>query len=245
MASASKRAEDTVIYIDSEPASVLPRGSRGISAPPRWSNQVMWLQQPDWRPMTSRCARAALVLLLVTSTTASAQGNAPAGEDVEPRTIGSSGTLLVGGAFHFDRVYSSERLLPLNFTLMGDVTKFVTPRLALRGGIVGSGSRGGDDAEERPTGVGVAALHGHGGLFFYLTPRSMWSLYVGGGYSSQLTQRDANDRGTVLGTLGLEGAISSRVHLFVDAAYGTGLSRGDENTTRLTTYAGLRLRLWR
>ena len=193
-----------------------------------------------------RCVSAAIALLLVTSTAASAQVTAPVvNEEIEPRTIGGKGTLLVGGAFHFNRVYSSERLLPINFTVVGDVTKFLTPRFALRGGIAGSGSRGGDDAEERPVGVGVAALHGHGGLFFYLTPASMWSLYLGGEYSSQLTQRDANDRGTVFGTLGLEGAISSRVHLFVEGAYGSGLSRGDEKTTRLTSYAGLRVRLWR
>src|SRR5688500_10789707 len=93
---------------------------------------------PTRRSIVLRCVSVALVLLLVTVTSASAQGTPPVvGEEVEPRTIGGNGTLLVGGALHFDRVYSSERLLPLTFTVLGDLTKFLTPRLALRGGIVG------------------------------------------------------------------------------------------------------------
>ena len=192
-----------------------------------------------------RLVTAATLLILITPAVATAQNTpVPSGEDVEPRTIGSQGTLLAGGAFHFDQVYSSDRLLPLNFTLMGDVTTFLTPRIAVRGGIAGSGSRGGDDAEDRPVGIGVPALHARAGLLYYLTPKSMWSLYGGPEYSTQLTQRDGNSLGTAFGTLGLEGAISSRVHLFFEGGYGVGLG-GDEKTTRLVSYVGLRVRLKR
>jgi hypothetical protein len=197
--------------------------------------------------MPLRLVTAATILILITSAIASAQTTQPAaGEDLEPRTVGAPGTLLVGGAFHFDQVYSSERLLPFNYTLMGDVTRFLTPRIAVRGAVSGSGSRGGDedDAEDRPVGVGVPALHARAALLYYLTPTSMWSPYGGAEYSVQMTQRDGRSLGTAFGTLGLEGAISSRVHLFFEGGYGIG-SGGNENTTRLVSYVGLRVRLTR
>jgi hypothetical protein len=187
----------------------------------------------------------ATLLLLITPVGAAAQNpQTPPAEDIEPRTIGAKGTLLAGGAFHLDQVYSSERLLPFNFTLMGDVTGFLTPRIAVRGAIAGSGSRGGDDADDRPVGAGAPALHARGALLYYLTPKSRWSLYGGPEYSTQLTQGGGNSLGTAFGTLGLEGAISSRVHLFFEGGYGFGLG-GDERTTRLVSYVGLRVRLKR
>jgi hypothetical protein len=186
------------------------------------------------------------LLVMVFGRIAAAQTDKPPSEDVEPRTIADRGTTMVGGALYLDQVYSSERLLPLNFTILGDVTRFVTPRIALRGGVAGGSSRGGDDIDDAPSGLGAPALHGHGAALFYFSPASIWSLYAGAGFSSQLTRREDTDpSGTVQGIVGLQGAISSRVHVFVEGSYGTGLSRSDEQTTRITTYAGLRLRLWR
>jgi hypothetical protein len=168
---------------------------------------------------------------------------APQGEEVEPRVIGMAGTTFVGAGGSLDHVYSSTRFLPVNYTIEADVTRFLSPAFAVRGGLIGSGSRGGDEADEIPTGTGAPAVHAHGGLFYYFTPRSMWSLYSGLGYWTQLTRREPSDRGTAVVSVGLEGAASSRVHLFGEGAYGMGLSRGDERTNRLVVYAGIRIRL--
>jgi hypothetical protein len=163
-------------------------------------------------------------------------------EELQPHSVGGLGTTMVGFGGYLDRVYSSERLLPLNYTLQVDVGRFVTRRLVVRGGMAGSGSAGGDDAEDRPTGIGAPALHASAGLFYYLSPQSMWSLYGGASYWTQLTQRAAHDRGSVVGMLGLEGAASRRVGLFFEAGYGLGLTGPDESTTRLVARAGLRLK---
>lgn len=192
--------------------------------------------------------RGLMVLLLLCLACASASAQSPpdtASEETEPRIIGDRGTLMIGAAGYLEHVYSSTRLLPVNYTLESDVTRFITSRIAVRGGLIGSESHGGDDADKRATGIGAPALHVHGGAFWYFTPRSMWSPYAGAQYAYQLTRPDAVDRGAMSGALGLQGAISSRVHLFVEGAYGVGLSTGSERTTRLMTYAGLRLKIAR
>jgi hypothetical protein len=70
----------------------------------------------------------------------------------------------------------------------------------------------------------------------------MWSPYAGAEYWTQLTQRAADDRGAVIGTLGLEGAVSRRLGLFMEAGYGLGFSGPDEQTTRLVARVGMRLK---
>jgi hypothetical protein len=167
---------------------------------------------------------------------------ASAGDDVQPHVVGLKGTTMVGAGGYLDRVYSSERILPLNYTIQVDIGRFVTPRLVMRGGLSGSGSAGGDDAEDRPTGVGAPALHAAGGLFYYLTPQAMWSLYGGAQYWTQLTQRGASDKGSVMGMLGLEGAVSRRLGVFLEGGYGIGLTGPDESTNRIVARAGLRLK---
>jgi hypothetical protein len=149
---------------------------------------------------------------------------------------------MIGFGGYLDRVYSSERLLPLNYTLQIDVSRFVSKRVVVRGGLTGSGSAGGDDPEDRPTGIGAPALHASGGLFFYLKPQSMWSPYAGAEYWIQLTQRADDDRGAVIGSLGLEGAVSRRLGIFMEGGYGLGLTGPDEQTNRLVARVGMRLK---
>jgi len=197
--------------------------------------------------MGGRTGTGAVVFWLLMSGAAAAQATAAApaasSEDVEPRIIGTAGTTMLGMAGSLDRVYSSERVLPIHYTAQVDVGRFITNRLVFRGGLVGSGSYGGDDAEDRPTGVGVAALHARGGLLYYLTPRSMWSPYGGAEYSVPLTQRASTDRGSVLGVLGLQGALSSRVDLFLEGGYGLGFTGRAEQTNRLVAQVGIRLKV--
>ena len=161
-------------------------------------------------------------------------------EDLQPHIVGVKGTTMIGFGGYVDRVYSSERLLPLNYTIQVNVSRFVTNRIVVRGGLIGSGSAGGDDAEDRPTGLGAPALHASGGLFYYLKPQSMWSPYGGAEYWTQLTQRADTDRGTVIGSLGLEGAVSRRLGIFFEGGYGLGLTGPDEQTNRLVARVGMR-----
>ena len=70
----------------------------------------------------------------------------------------------------------------------------------------------------------------------------MWSLYGGAQYWTQLTVRAANDKGTVVGLVGLEGAASRRLGVFLEGGYGIGLTGPDESTNRILARAGLRLK---
>jgi hypothetical protein len=164
-------------------------------------------------------------------------------EDVEPRTIGGKGTTMIGFSGYVDRFFSSERGMSTNYTTQFDIGRFVTPRLVVRGGIAGSGSVGGEDAETA-VGIGVPALHLSAGLLHYFTPRSMLSLFVGGEYSTALTRRDATERGSLMGLFGIQGAVSARASVFVEGGYGTALMRGedDEALSRAAGRIGLRLK---
>jgi hypothetical protein len=176
---------------------------------------------------------------LVSVTAASAQS-----EDVEPRIVGSAGVTTIGLSGFLDKFASTEESFPLIATAQVDLTRFITGRLAVRGGLIGTASFGGDDSDERPTGPGAPALHALGGLFFYFTPRSMVSFYSGGEYRAPLTPRPERDAGTMLGKGGLEAALSSRVGMFVEGGYGVRLTRGedDERQTRIVGEIGFRIR---
>ena len=115
----------------------------------------------------------------------------------------------------------------------------------VRAGINGSGSYGGEDAEELATGPGAPALHALGGLHFYFTPRSIWSAYVGAEYWAQLTQRADTAMGSLVGSLGLQGVVSSRASFFIEGGFGRGLGK-DEDDNRLSRFVGkigIRLKL--
>lgn len=163
-------------------------------------------------------------------------------EELEPHVIGTKGTTAIGFGGYLDRTYSSERVLPTNYTIQIDAGRFVATHVVVRGGLSGSGSVGGGDPEDRPTGLGAPALHGSAGVFYYLKPQSMWSPYAGAEYWMQLTQRGADDKGAAVGTLGLEGAVSRRLAVFLEGGYGLGLTGPKEETNRAVARVGMRLK---
>jgi opacity protein-like surface antigen len=183
-------------------------------------------------------------LLLACATAVHAQTAAVPSEDVEPRVIGTAGTLLIGLSGYVDQFFSSEQRLPFNYSAQIDGGRFLTNSFVVRGGLRGTGSVGGDDAEDLATGSGAPALHAFGGFLYYLTPQSLVSMYTGGEYWAQLTQRRSPDAGSVVGVFGVQGALSSRASLFVEAGYGLGLRKNDDEVrvTRIVGQIGVRLR---
>lgn len=165
-------------------------------------------------------------------------------EEIEPRTVGGRGATFVGLSGFVDRFSSSEEALPLNYIAQIDVCRFITNKFAVRVGAVGSGSLGGENPEDLRTGSGAPSLHAAGGLLYYFTPRSMLSMYVGAEYWAQLTQRAERDTGSVLGTAGLQAAISSRASFFIQGGVGARLARGDDDelVSRIVAQAGLRIK---
>jgi hypothetical protein len=163
-------------------------------------------------------------------------------EDVEPRVIGAPGATSVGFSGSADRITSADDNLPLNLTLQVDVSRFLTKRIAVRGGVVGAGALGGDP-DDLPAGVGVPSLHAFGAAAWYFTPQSMASFYAGAGYWAQITARDGPDRGSVLGLGGFEAAVSARASLFLEGGWGVGLTKTDDDATRTRFIARLGVRI--
>jgi hypothetical protein len=165
-------------------------------------------------------------------------------EDIEPRIIGAPGTTSLGFSGYADTVRSADEVRPFNLSLHVDVTRFLTAKIAVRGGVAGSATFGGDP-DDLPEGVGMPALHAFGAGLYYFTPRSMASFYAGAGYWAQITARDGPDNGFVIGLGGLEAAVSSRALVFVEGGYGFGLSRTTDGSTRqrLVGRVGVRLKL--
>jgi hypothetical protein len=166
-------------------------------------------------------------------------------EEIEPRIVGEPGTTSIGVAGFVDRFFSPETVLPANYTIQVDGARFLTNRFALRVGVAGTGTFGGESDTDEPTGAGAPSLHGMGGLLFYFTPKSLLSLYVGSEYWLQITRRASPDSGSVLGKAGLHGALSSRDSFFVEAGAGAALTRGSEGEllTRFVGQLGLRIKL--
>jgi len=201
----------------------------------------------------SRAAAIWWAVVLASSSIAFAQGPPAASspvlveEDVEPRIVGRTGTTLLGLSGFVDRAFSTEKLMPFNYVVQVDGVRFVTGHIAIRLGVAGSGSLGGDEDDEAAllTGTGAPALRAFGGGMYFLRPKSMVSLYGAGEYWAQLTQRTEKDAGSIVVTLGLQAAVSSRASLFAEAGYGFGLTKGadDELVTRLSGQIGFRIRL--
>jgi hypothetical protein len=164
-------------------------------------------------------------------------------EDIEPRIVGAAGTNSIGIGGFIDNFSSSEDTFPLHATVHVDVSRFLTNRIALRGGVIGSTTFR-DDSDEIVTGPGAASLHALVSGLYYFTPQSMLSLYTGVEYRAQLMRRAEKDSGTALGVGGLEATISSRASLFIQGSYGARLTRGDEGElqTRLTGEVGVRIK---
>jgi hypothetical protein len=167
-------------------------------------------------------------------------------EDVEPRVIGTRSTTLVGVSGSLSRVFSSEEIFAGGYTAQIDGHRFVFPKIAIRFGVVGSGTFGESSAEddEADPNPGTPSLEALGGALYYFTPESVWSFYGGAEYRARITERLANDPGSVSGIAGLQGAISSRASFFVEGGYGVRLRRGDEGEllTRMVGLAGVRFR---
>ncbi len=70
----------------------------------------------------------------------------------------------------------------------------------------------------------------------------MWTVYGGGEYRIQLTDRASTDRGALTGVFGLEGAASRRVGVYFEGGYGLGFTGAKEQTTRLVATVGIRLK---
>jgi hypothetical protein len=174
----------------------------------------------------------------------SAVASAADSEDIEPRIVGHRGTTQIGFAGFFDRVYSSEKLMPLNYTVQFDAGRFITKRFVAKIGLVGSGSRGGENASDLASGPGVPSLYATGGLMFYFTPESIISVYTATEYWAQLTQRSGPDSGSVVGKVGLQAAVSARASFFFEGGYGVRITRGDggELMTRINGQVGLRIK---
>jgi hypothetical protein len=187
--------------------------------------------------------RAAVVTILVACVASSGAAFAQS-EDIEPRAVGGRGTTFVGVSGFVDRFSSSAEALPLNYIAQVDVCRFITNKFAVRVGAVGSGSLAGENPEDLRTGSGAPSLHAAGGLLYYFTPRSMISMYVGAEYWAQLTQRAERDSGSVLGTAGLQAAVSARASFFIQGGVGTRLARGDDDelVSRIVAQAGLRIK---
>jgi hypothetical protein len=165
-------------------------------------------------------------------------------EDVEPRVVGAPGRTAIGLAGYADRITSEADDLPFHLTLQVDVSHFLTKRIAVRGGVVGSGALGGDP-DDVPAGIGVTALHAFGAANYYFTPGSMASFYAGAGYWAQITARDGPDNGSILGLGGMEAALSARATVFVEGGYGLGLTKSEDGATRQRFVArvGVRVKL--
>jgi len=164
-------------------------------------------------------------------------------DEIEPRIVGKRGALLLGFSGYVDKFSSSEDALPALFTFQTDAVWFFTTKLAVHGGLVGTSSLGGD-SDEYPEGFGVPALYAFGGALYYFTPQSMASLYAGGEYRAQLTRRADADAGAFIAKGGFQGAMTSRVSVFLEGGYGFGFTRGDEDEliSRFVGSVGLRVR---
>jgi hypothetical protein len=191
---------------------------------------------------------ACAVLPARAQVTGQADAPAPAvtpSEDIEPRVIGTPGTMALGLAGSGDQMTSGDDYLPFNLTLQVELNRFLTHSIAVRGGVVGSAALGGDP-DDRTDGTGQPALHAFGAGLYYFSPRSLASLYAGAGYWWQMTARgDSADAGSVLGLGGVEASVSSRATVFVEGGYGIGLTKSDDDATRQRFLArvGVRLKL--
>jgi hypothetical protein len=195
--------------------------------------------------------RSALTLVLVLAAAAAAAAQTDplppqnVAEDIEPRIIGRRGLTSIGIGGFVDRFSSSETLFATNYTAQVDVCRFLTRRIAVRVGAVGTGSFGGEEDDDLPAGSGAPSVQASSGVLFYFTPQKMASFYVGGEYWAQLTRRVAGDTGSLLGVAGIHAAVSSRASVFIQGGVGGRIARGDEGEllTRIVAQLGIRLKL--
>lgn len=197
-----------------------------------------------FRRLSTVVGVACAVTVLAIAQPASAQASAPSlPEDIEPRVIGAKGATAVGFSGFVDKFNSSEETFPLHAVMQIDVTRFVTTRFAARGGLLGATTFGGDE-DAQVSGPGAPAVSATAALLYYFTPQGMVSLYAGSEYRAQLTSRAEKDAGSLLGLAGVEAAVSSRAHVFVEGGFGARLTHGDEGErqTRIVGQVGIRIK---
>ena len=198
---------------------------------------------------TIRVAGMSVAVIAAAASAMAQSDTAPqaASEEVEPRIIGRRGTTSIGLAGFADKFSSTESLFATNYVAQIDVCRFVTRRLAVRAGVVGSGRFGGDDDVEAefPAGSGAPSIQAAGGVLFYFTPQKIASFYLGGEYWAQLTRRVAGDSGSLVGVAGLHAAFSSRASVFMQGGVGGRIARGDEDEllTRIVVQLGVRIKM--
>jgi hypothetical protein len=197
-----------------------------------------------------------VAVLLGSVTTACAQS-----EDVEPRIIGHRGVTLLGVSGSLSRYFSPEDLFAGTYTVQVDGHHFISKKIAVRFGAIGSDTFGGDshdsdsddsdadesdssDNDDTGTSLAASAVEVLGGAVYYFTPESVWSFYGGGEYRARITNRLTNDIGSANAIVGLQGALSSRASFFIEGGYGFQLRRGDEGElqTRIIGQGGVRFR---
>lgn len=163
-------------------------------------------------------------------------------EEIEPRVVGASGTMMAGVSGFIDKFSSSEDDYPWRVALYFDVSRFVTSKIAVRGGLVGATTF--QDEDDESSGSSASSIHGFASVLYFFTPQSMASFYSGAEYRAQLNRRADRDAGTLLGVAGVQAMLSSRAGLFVEGGYGIRLTDGDEGEklTRLTGQIGVRIR---
>jgi hypothetical protein len=163
-------------------------------------------------------------------------------EDIEPRVVGTTGTMMAGTSGFIDRFSSTEDEFPWRVSLYFDLSRFVTSKIAIRGGLVGATTF--HDEDDESSGPSAASLHAFTSALYFFTPQSLASLYAGGEYRAPLNRRAQRDAGALLGVGGVQAMFSSRAGLFIEGGYGVGLTKGDEGErlTRLTGQLGLRIR---
>jgi hypothetical protein len=184
--------------------------------------------------------------LVTTAVFAVAARAAAQSEDVEPRVIGHAGVTLLGASGTMSRFFSSEQLMAGTYTVQVDAHRFISSKIAIRLGVVGTDVFGGesDEDEDESPGSTTTALEALGGALYYFTPESIWSFYAGGEYRARLTHRFSGDAGSAGAIAGLQGALSARASFFLEAGYGLRLRRGSESElqTRIVGQAGVRFR---
>lgn len=211
--------------------------------------------------LTRGLVRATVFIAVVTGSVATAWAQSPQeqhhSEEVEPRIIGHRGVTLFGVSGSLNRYFSSEDLFAGSYTVQVDGHHFISKKIAVRFGAIGSDHFGGepddsddsdddssaDDSETSGTLAGNA-VEVLGGAVYYFTPESVWSFYGGAEYRTRVTNRLTDDIGSVNAIVGLQGALSSRASFFVEGGYGLRLQRGSEGElqTRIIGQGGVRFR---
>jgi hypothetical protein len=82
-------------------------------------------------------------------------------------------------------------------------------------------------------------VSGNVGGTYYFTPDQVASLYASGIYSFQMTNRSQGDRGSAVGSLGLQAAVRSNASIFFEGGYGRSLNEGGSGV--LQSSVGLRI----